>query len=135
MGLQADTMNRHSTVMRSFDDHAHVAERLQRRQGIFALEQEASIADQIDRIAVRPGRRHHRIEHRNRGRRQIRQTRAGPTERYTILVVAFFFALGWAGARAATTRQRAVVSGLALVLGSLVVCGSARGEPARARPG
>ncbi len=42
--------------------------------------------------------------------------RAGPTERYTTLVVAFFFALGWAGARAATTRQRAVVSGLALVL-------------------
>ena len=32
--------------------------------------------------------------------------RAGPTERYTTLVVAFFFALGWAGARAATTRQR-----------------------------
>jgi acyl-CoA synthetase (AMP-forming)/AMP-acid ligase II len=42
--------------------------------------------------------------------------RAGPTERYTTLVVAFFFALGWAGARAATTRQRAVVSVLALVL-------------------
>lgn len=42
--------------------------------------------------------------------------RAGPTERYTTLVVAFFFALGWAGARAATTRQRLLVSGLALVL-------------------
>lgn len=42
--------------------------------------------------------------------------RAGPTERYTTLVVAFFFALGWAGARATTTRQRAVVSALALVL-------------------
>ncbi|MCY4725349.1 AMP-binding protein [Nocardioides sp. STR2] len=42
--------------------------------------------------------------------------RAGPTERYTTLVVAFFFALGWAGARAATTRQRLVVSGLALLL-------------------
>lgn len=39
--------------------------------------------------------------------------RAGPTERYTTLVVAFFFALGWAGARAATTRQRALVSALA----------------------
>lgn len=42
--------------------------------------------------------------------------RAGPTERYTTLVVAFFFALGWAGARAATTRQRLVVSGLAVLL-------------------
>lgn len=42
--------------------------------------------------------------------------RAGPTERYTTLVVAFFFALGWAGARATTTRQRAVVSALALAL-------------------
>jgi hypothetical protein len=42
--------------------------------------------------------------------------RAGPTERYTTLVVAFFFALGWAGARATTTRQRVVVSALALVL-------------------
>lgn len=42
--------------------------------------------------------------------------RAGPTERYTTLVVAFFFALGWAGARATTPRQRAVVSALALVL-------------------
>ncbi len=42
--------------------------------------------------------------------------RAGPTERYTTLVVAFFFALGWAGARAATTRQRLLVSGLALLL-------------------
>ncbi|WP_416956398.1 AMP-binding protein [Nocardioides sp. T5] len=42
--------------------------------------------------------------------------RAGPTERYTTLVVAFFFALGWAGARAETTRQRALVSALALVL-------------------
>jgi hypothetical protein len=42
--------------------------------------------------------------------------RAGPTERYTTLVVAFFFALGWAGARATTPRQRVVVSALALVL-------------------
>ena len=42
--------------------------------------------------------------------------RAGPTERYTTLVVAFFFALGWAGARAATPRQRLAVSGLALLL-------------------
>jgi acyl-CoA synthetase (AMP-forming)/AMP-acid ligase II len=42
--------------------------------------------------------------------------RAGPTERYTTLVVAFFFALGWAGARAATTRQRLLVSGLAVLL-------------------
>jgi len=42
--------------------------------------------------------------------------RAGPTERYTTLVVAFFFALGWAGARAATTRQRLLVSGLGILL-------------------
>jgi hypothetical protein len=42
--------------------------------------------------------------------------RAGPTERYTTLVVAFFFALGWAGALAATTRQRLLVSALALLL-------------------
>lgn len=42
--------------------------------------------------------------------------RAGPTQRYTTLVVAFFFALGWAGARATTTRQRLLVSVLATVL-------------------
>lgn len=42
--------------------------------------------------------------------------RAGPTERYTTLVVAFFFALGWAGARATTTRRRLGVSALALLL-------------------
>jgi hypothetical protein len=41
--------------------------------------------------------------------------RAGPTERYTTLAVAFFFALGWAGARASTTRQRWAVTALALV--------------------
>lgn len=39
--------------------------------------------------------------------------RAGHTERYTTLAVAFFFALGWAGSRATTTRQRALVSLLA----------------------
>ena len=42
--------------------------------------------------------------------------RAGPTQRYTTLVVAFFFALGWAGARVVTTRQRVLVSALAAVL-------------------
>ncbi len=41
---------------------------------------------------------------------------AGSTQRYTTLVVAFFFALGWAGARAATTRQRLLVSALAIAL-------------------
>ncbi|WP_229856275.1 AMP-binding protein [Nocardioides flavus (ex Wang et al. 2016)] len=42
--------------------------------------------------------------------------RAGATERYTLLVVAFFFALGWAAARASTTRERLLVTALALVL-------------------
>ena len=42
--------------------------------------------------------------------------RAGPTQRYTTLVVAFFFVLGWAGARATTTPQRLLVSGLAALL-------------------
>lgn len=42
--------------------------------------------------------------------------RAGPTQRYTTLVVAFFFALGWAGARAATTRQRVWVTAVAAAL-------------------
>ena len=42
--------------------------------------------------------------------------RAGPTQRYTTLVVAFFFVLGWLGARAATTRQRLVVSAIAALL-------------------
>jgi acyl-CoA synthetase (AMP-forming)/AMP-acid ligase II len=42
--------------------------------------------------------------------------RAGPTERYTILVVAFFFALGWAGARATTTRERWLVTALAVLM-------------------
>ncbi len=42
--------------------------------------------------------------------------RAGPTQRYTTLVVAFFFVLGWAGARATTTRQRLLVSALAALL-------------------
>ncbi|MBD3945708.1 AMP-binding protein [Nocardioides ganghwensis] len=42
--------------------------------------------------------------------------RAGATERYTILVVAFFFALGWAGARATTTRERWLVTTLAVVM-------------------
>lgn len=42
--------------------------------------------------------------------------RAGPTQRYTTLVVAFFFVLGWAAARATTTRQRVLVSVLAAAL-------------------
>ncbi len=42
--------------------------------------------------------------------------RAGPTQRYTTLVVAFFFVLGWAAARATTTRQRLLVTGLAAAL-------------------
>lgn len=42
--------------------------------------------------------------------------RAGPTQRYTTLVVAFFFVLGWLGARATTTRQRLVVTVLAATL-------------------
>lgn len=41
---------------------------------------------------------------------------AGPTERYTVGVVAFFFVLGWLGARATTTRRRVLVSVAALVL-------------------
>jgi len=42
--------------------------------------------------------------------------RAGPTQRYTTLVVAFFFVLGWLGACASTRRQRLLVSSLAVVL-------------------
>ena len=42
--------------------------------------------------------------------------RAGHTQRYTTLVVAFFFVLGWAAARATTTWHRLVVSALAAVL-------------------
>ncbi|CUR60805.1 AMP-binding enzyme [metagenome] len=42
--------------------------------------------------------------------------RAGPTQRYTTLVVAFFFVLGWTGARATTTRQRLLVTALAAAL-------------------
>jgi hypothetical protein len=42
--------------------------------------------------------------------------RAGPTQRYTTLVVAFFFVLGWLAARATTTRQQLLVSALATVL-------------------
>ncbi|MCF6378734.1 AMP-binding protein [Nocardioides KLBMP 9356] len=42
--------------------------------------------------------------------------RAGPTQRYTTLVVAFFFVLGWLGARADTTRRRWLVSALAAAL-------------------
>src|SRR5690606_11569536 len=41
---------------------------------------------------------------------------AGPTERYTVGVVAFFFVLGWLGARATTPRRRVLVSVAALVL-------------------
>lgn len=39
--------------------------------------------------------------------------RAGATERYTTLVVAFFFALGWVAARASDTRRRLLVTALA----------------------
>lgn len=42
--------------------------------------------------------------------------RAGPTQRYTTLVVAFFFVLGWLGARATTIRQRLLVTFLAATL-------------------
>ena len=42
--------------------------------------------------------------------------RAGATQRYTTLVVAFFFVLGWAAARATTTRQRLLVTFLATAL-------------------
>ena len=42
--------------------------------------------------------------------------RAGATERYTTLVVAFFFALGWVAARATDTRRRLLVTALAAVL-------------------
>ncbi|RYC11245.1 AMP-binding protein [Nocardioides zhouii] len=42
--------------------------------------------------------------------------RAGPTQRYTTLVVAFVFVLGWLGAQADTTRRRVVVSALAAAL-------------------
>ena len=42
--------------------------------------------------------------------------RAGPTQRYTTLVVAFVFVLGWLGARADTTRRRVLVSVLAAAL-------------------
>ncbi|MBL0748649.1 AMP-binding protein [Nocardioides baculatus] len=42
--------------------------------------------------------------------------RAGPTQRYTTLVVAFVFVLGWLGARADTTRRRVIVSVLAAAL-------------------
>lgn len=40
---------------------------------------------------------------------------AGPTERYTVGVIAWCFALGWAAARADGVRQRVVVSAVALV--------------------
>ena len=42
--------------------------------------------------------------------------RAGPTQRYTTVVVAFVFVLGWLGARADTTRRRLLVSALAAAL-------------------
>lgn len=42
--------------------------------------------------------------------------RAGPTQRYTTVVVAFVFVLGWLAARADTTRRRVVVSVLAAAL-------------------
>jgi hypothetical protein len=42
--------------------------------------------------------------------------RAGPTQRYTTVVVAFVFVLGWVGARADTTRRRLLVSALAAAL-------------------
>ena len=37
--MQADAMDGHAAVVRAFDDHAHVAECLQRGQGIFAFEE------------------------------------------------------------------------------------------------
>ena len=42
--------------------------------------------------------------------------RAGPTQRYTTLVVAFFFVLGWVAARASGRRQRLLVTLLASML-------------------
>jgi acyl-CoA synthetase (AMP-forming)/AMP-acid ligase II len=42
--------------------------------------------------------------------------RAGPTQRYTTIVVAFFFVLGWTAARATTTRRRLLVTALATAL-------------------
>ena len=42
--------------------------------------------------------------------------RAGPTQRYTTVVVAFVFVLGWLAARADTPRRRLVVSVLAAAL-------------------
>ncbi|HEY0644497.1 MAG TPA: AMP-binding protein, partial [Nocardioides sp.] len=42
--------------------------------------------------------------------------RAGPTQRYTTIVVAFFVVLGWTAARATTTRQRLLVTVLAAAL-------------------
>ncbi len=41
---------------------------------------------------------------------------AGATQRYLTVVVAFFFALGWAGARADTTGRRILVSAIAIAL-------------------
>ena len=41
---------------------------------------------------------------------------AGPTERYTLGVVAFFFVLGWLAARATTDRRRVLVTLAALAL-------------------
>ena len=42
--------------------------------------------------------------------------RAGPTQRYTTVVVAFVFVLGWLAARADTRRRRLLVSALAVAL-------------------
>lgn len=42
--------------------------------------------------------------------------RAGPTQRYTTIVVTFFFVLGWVAARADTTQRRLLVSALAAAL-------------------
>jgi acyl-coenzyme A synthetase/AMP-(fatty) acid ligase len=42
--------------------------------------------------------------------------RAGPTQRYTTLVVTFFFVLGWLGARATSNRRRLLVTALAAAL-------------------
>ena len=36
--MQANPVNGHATMMRTLDDHAHIAERLQSRQGVFTLE-------------------------------------------------------------------------------------------------
>ncbi|VVN75392.1 hypothetical protein PS685_05270 [Pseudomonas fluorescens] len=43
--MQADAVNGHATVVRTFDHHTHVAEGLQGRQGVFALEEAFDFGD------------------------------------------------------------------------------------------